>query len=135
MPEKLLTIREVAEHLKVSEEEVKRLVDIGEIPAYRIGGSFLRFRKEQLDAIRSEIDEVEEVETHKAGPPPAKPVKPAKPTHTYTDLERDIKRKEPITRQYDYTFAEKVKDFFYFNDFYIISFAIVFFLIYLIFKS
>ena len=132
MPEKLLTIREVAEHLKVSEDEVKRLVDIGEIPAYRIGGSFLRFRKEQLDAIRSEIDEVEEQEPEKA-----KPVldKRGRPTHPYTDLERDIKRKEPIARQYDYTFAEKVRDFFYFNDFYIFSFAIIFFLIYLIFRS
>ena len=132
MPEKLLTIREVAEHLKVSEEEVKRLVDIGEIPAYRIGGSFLRFRKEQLDAIRSEIDEVEEKEPEKA-----KPVldKRGRPTHTYTDLERDIKRKEPITRQYDYTFTEKMRDFFYFNDFYILSFVIIFVLIYLIFRS
>ena len=107
MPEKLLTIREVAEHLKVSEEEVKRLVDIGEIPAYRIGGSFLRFRKEQLDAIRSEIDEVEEREPEKA-----KPVldKRGRPTHPYTDLERDIKRKEPTARQYDYTFAEKMRE-------------------------
>lgn len=132
MPEKLLTIREVAEHLKVSEDEVKRLVDIGEIPAYRIGGSFLRFRKEQLDAIRSEIDEVEEKEPEKA-----KPVldKRGRPTHTYTDLERDIKRKEPIARQYDYTFAEKVRDFFYFNDFYLFSFAIIAVLIYLIFRS
>ena len=132
MPEKLLTIREVAEHLKVSEEEVKRLVDIGEIPAYRIGGSFLRFRKEQLDAIRSEIDEVEEKEPEKA-----KPVldKRGRPTHPYTDLERDIKRKEPIARQYDYTLAEKIKDFFYFNDFYIFSFIIIFVLAYMIFRS
>lgn len=132
MPEKLLTIREVAEHLKVSEEEVKRLVDIGEIPAYRIGGSFLRFRKEQLDAIRSEIDEVEETEPQKAKPALDKR---GKPMHTYTDLERDIKRKEPVTRQYDYTFSERIRDFLYFNDFYIISFLIVFFLIYLIFRT
>jgi excisionase family DNA binding protein len=132
MPEKLLTIREVAEHLKVSEEEVKRLVDIGEIPAYRIGGSFLRFRREQLDAIQREIDEVETDPTPKAKPALDKRGKPA---HTYTDLERDIKRKEPVTRQYDYTFTERIKDFFYFNDFYIISFAIIFSLIYLIFRS
>ena len=102
MPEKLLTIREVAEHLKVSEEEVKRLVDIGEIPAYRIGGSFLRFRREQLDAIQREIDEVETDPTPKARPALDKRGRPA---HTYTDLERDIKRKEPVTRQYDYTFT------------------------------
>lgn len=131
MSEKLLSIKEVAEYLKVSEEEVKRLVDIGEIPAYKIGDTFLRFRKEQLDAIRSEISSIEESE-----PEHAKPVfdSSGKPSHIYSDLEKDIKRKEPITRQYDYTFAEKVKDFFYFNDFYILSFAIIFLLIYVIFR-
>ena len=51
------------------------------------------------------------------------------------DLEKDIKRKTPIIKQYDYTFAEKVKDFFYFNDFYIVSFLLIIFLMYLIFKT
>ena len=132
MPEKLLTIGEVAAYLKLPEEEVKRLVDIGEIPAYKIGGSFLRFRKEQIDAIKSEIDLVETAE-----PEHARPVMDAKgkPTHPYTDLERDIKRKEPITRQYDYTSTERMRDFFYFNDFYIFSLVIVFILLFFIFRS
>lgn len=132
MPEKLLTIREVAQYLKISEEEAKRLVDIGEIPAYKIGGTFLRFRKEQIDAIRREISELEEKE-----PEHGKPVldSSGKATHPYTKLEEDIKRKEPITRQYDYTSAEKLRDFFYFNDFYILSFLIVLILLYVIFKA
>lgn len=132
MAEKLLTIGEVAQHLGVSEEEVKRLVDIGEIPAYRIGGTFLRFRREQLEAIRKEISEFEEHETEHAGPVLDEN---GKPTHHYTDMERDIKRREPQVRQYDYTFAEKVKDFFYFNDFYLICFAVIFALLYLIFRK
>lgn len=132
MPEKLLSIKEVADYLKISEEEVKRLVDSGEIPAYRIGDTFLRFRKEQIDAIRSEIDEIEADEPvpHKPAPDITGHI-----PHPYTDLEKDIKRKEPSTRQYDYTFAERIKDFFYFNDFYILSFVIIAFLMYLIFKS
>ena len=132
MAEKLLTIKEVAQYLKISEEEAKRLVDIGEIPAYRIGGTFLRFRKEQIDAIVAEIDEIEEKE-----PEHAKPVldNKGKPTHPYTELEKDIKRKEPITRQYDYTVVERVVDFFYFNDFYILSSILVVILMYFIFKS
>lgn len=132
MSEKLLSIREVAEHLKISEEEVKRLVDIGEIPAYKIGGTFLRFRKEQIDAIRNEIDEVEEKE-----PEHAKPVldERGKPTHHLTDLEREVKRREPITRQYDYTFAEKVKDFIHYYDFYVLSFIAIGVLLFLIFKN
>ena len=133
MAEKLISIKEVADYLKVSEEEVKRLVDSGEIPAYKIGDTFLRFRKEQIDALKSEIAEVEEKE-------PQAIMKPALDqkghvTHPYTQLEREIKRKEPSTRRYDYTMIERVKDFFYFNDFYIISFMLIVFLMYLIFKT
>jgi len=131
MSEKLLTIKEVAAQLRISEEEVKRLVDAAEIPAYKIGGTFLRFRKEQIDAIRSEISEIEKKE-----PEYAKPNldRKGKPTHTYTDMEKDIKRKEPVTRQYDYTAVEKMRDFFYFNDFYILAFIIIIILLYMIFK-
>lgn len=133
MPEKLMTIGEVSEYLKISEEEVKRLVDIGEIPAYRIGDTFLRFRKEQIDAIRREITDIEESRR------PAEDAKPSldsegHPTHRLSDLEVDIKRREPSIRQYDYTPIEKVKDFFYFNDFYILSFVVISALMYLIFK-
>ena len=128
MPEKLFNIREVAEYLKLPEEEVKRLVDIGEIPAYKIGDTFLRFRKEQLDAVRSEITAIEkEVKSV--------PGRAEGAAHPYTDMEKDIKRREPLARQYDYTMAERAKDFFYFNDFYILSFIIVVFLMYLIVKS
>jgi excisionase family DNA binding protein len=132
MPEKLLTIREVAEYLKISEEEVKRLVDIGEIPAYKIGGTFLRFSKEQIDAIRSEIVMVEG-EDPSRGKPVLDPT--GRPTHPYTDMEEDIKRREPVVRQYDYTPIERIKDFFYFNDFYILSFIILAVLFWLIFKG
>jgi len=129
MPEKLLSIKEVAEYLKMSEEEVKRLVDVGEIPAYKIGDTFLRFRKEHIDAIRQEISEFEEKEAD------AVRVKETGHEHPYTDLEKDIKRKEPVTRQYDYTLSERIRDFFYFNDFYMLCFIIIAALMYLIFKS
>jgi excisionase family DNA binding protein len=132
MPEKLLSIKEVAEYLKVSEEEVKRLVDAGEIPAYKIGDTFLRFRLEQIDAIKNEINLIEESEGDAA-----KKALDARghSTHPYTDLERDIKRRTPSVRQYDYTTAEKVRDFFYFNDFYILCFVLIILLMTLIFKS
>jgi excisionase family DNA binding protein len=133
MPEKLLTIKEVGQLLKLPEEEVKHLVDIGEIPAYRIGGTFLRFRKDHIDAIRSEIAEIEESLPQQAHPAPAAGGK--KERHPYSELEADIKRKEPVTKQYDYTAAEKLKDFFYFYDFYIISFAIIAALLFIILRA
>ncbi len=132
MPEKLLTIKDVAAYLRVSEDEVKRLVDIGEIPAYRIGGSFLRFRREQIDAIKLDIDSIEEEALAKE---PAAAVSPSTDPHPYTKLEREIKRSEPVTRQYDYTLIERVRDFFYYNDFYIVSFLIIVVLLSIIFNN
>lgn len=131
MPKRLLTISEVAERLSMTEEEVKRLVDVGEIPAYRIGNTFLRFRREQIDAIRREIDDVED-----ANPDREKVyVKPTDhPKHPFTDLEKTIKNREPAVGQYDYTVVERVKDFFYFNDFYIVSFLVIGMLLYVIFR-
>lgn len=132
MSEKLLSIREVADHLKISEEEVKRLVDIGEIPAYKIGGTFLRFRKEQIDAIKDEIEAVEWMFPGHAGPVLDER---GKPTHHLTELEMEIKAREPAARRYDYSLAEKVKDFIYFYDFYILSFIVISVLLFLIFKK
>ncbi|MDP2913021.1 MAG: helix-turn-helix domain-containing protein [Candidatus Omnitrophota bacterium] len=131
MPEKLISIKEVAEHLKISEEEVKRLVDAGEIPAYRIGGTFLRFRKEQIDAIRAEILEIEKKEPERAEEGLDSRDNPPIRTAPF----RDIKRIEPLTMEYDYTPGERIKDFFYFNDFYILSFLAIIILLYLILKA
>ena len=132
MPEHLLNIKEVADYLGVSEEEVKRLVDIGEMPAYKIGDSFLRFRREQVDAVKSEIGDVEKKDPNRVD---IKLDNKGKPTHPYTDIEKDIKRKEPVARQYDYTAAEKIRDFLYYNDFYILSAVIVAVLLVIILKS
>ena len=52
MPEKLLTKKEAAEYLGVSEKQIDELVDAGKLPAYRIGDKFLRFKHEHLDAVR-----------------------------------------------------------------------------------
>lgn len=132
MPEKLLTIKEVAQYLGVSEEEVKRLVDIGEIPAYKIGDTFLRFRKEHIDVIKKDIDEVEA--EHPELVEKAHADERGRVAHPYTDLELKIKSHNPSARQFDYSFVEKVKDFFYFYDFYIISVLIIFFLVFIILR-
>ena len=132
MPEHLLNIREVAAYLGVSEEEVKRLVDVGEMPAYKIGDSFLRFRKEQVDAVKSEISDVEKADPNRVD---IKLDSKGHPTQPFTDLERDVKQREPAVRQYDYTFAEKIQDLIYYNDFYIVSAVIVAVLLIIILRS
>ena len=46
--EKFLTVRDVSLILGVSEKEVVDFVDKGTLAAYRIGGVYLRFKKEQV---------------------------------------------------------------------------------------
>ena len=112
MPEKLLTLTEVSRLLEISQEAVKKLVKKGELPAYKIGGAFLRFRKEQIEAIRKEI--------------PARFTEAGKP-------ERPLKPKEEVT--YSESQRDRIADFFYFNDFYIISAVITFLILWVTFVA
>jgi excisionase family DNA binding protein len=113
MPEKLLTLGEAASLLGISEEEVKRFVEKGDLPAYRIGGRFLRFRREQIWAIQSELPA-------KKGPTP--PVQKA--------LSR---RQQRIP--YTESVSDRILDFFYFKDFYIISIIITLVIVWFIARS
>ncbi len=46
--EKLLTVRDVSSVLGISEKEVLDLAEKGALPAYKVGGVYLRFKKEQV---------------------------------------------------------------------------------------
>ena len=59
MPDSILTIRQLAEYLMVSEKTVYRMLDRNEIPAIRVGAQW-RFRQGDIDAWLSE--EVRRVE-------------------------------------------------------------------------
>ncbi|WOK37548.1 helix-turn-helix domain-containing protein [Sphingomonas sp. C3-2] len=47
MPEEILTVREVAEFLKVTERTIYRLATEGQIPSFKVGGSW-RFQRSDL---------------------------------------------------------------------------------------
>ena len=53
--EKLLTIREVSLILGVSEKEVIDLAENGTIPAYKVGGVYLRFKQQQVEEYRRKV--------------------------------------------------------------------------------
>jgi excisionase family DNA binding protein len=53
MPEDILTIRKVADYLKVTERTLYRLVQDGKLPAFKVGNSW-RFRREDLERWISE---------------------------------------------------------------------------------
>jgi excisionase family DNA binding protein len=53
MSDGLLTEEEVKSFLKVDKLEVDKLIKKGKITAYRVGGAFVRFRKEEVIAVRN----------------------------------------------------------------------------------
>ena len=97
--EKLLTIREAAVLLGVSEKEVIDLAEKGQIPAYKIGGVYLRFKRQQLEE--------------------------------YT--EKFLTHLIPAARE-EYSLEDKISDFFYFNDFYMLAALIIVLILIIIFR-
>ena len=118
MPEKLLTINETAHLLDIPEEEVRQLAKKGDLPAYHVGGEFLRFRREQIEAIRNEIIKKTRVQKEKTEESRIVPV------------ERVILGPEAVFCTE--SFQDKFLDFFYFYDFYIISLGIIFLILWFI---
>ena len=120
MPEKLLTLRELSEYLGVTEEKVNELVKAGVISAYRLGGELLRFRRDQIDAIRSEIDarvtETDRLDT----------------SGTRASFKE---RLQALRSNNSGSFKERLEDFFYFNDFYIVSSVLIAVLLIAIFRT
>ena len=53
MNDEILTLKEVAEYLKLAEKTAYRLAAEGKLPGFKVGGSW-RFRKSQLEAWISE---------------------------------------------------------------------------------
>ena len=98
MSEKLLTVREVSNILGISEKDVIDLSEQRKIPAYKIGGVYLRFRREQVEQFKAAA-------LGDIGHP--------KPDKLYSPLER-------------------VGDFIYFNDFYILSLIIIGILVFVV---
>ncbi len=104
MAEKLMNTREVSQYLGISEEDLRKLVDRGEFPAYRLGGTILRFRKDQIEQIKGR----------------------GIPKITNSEA-------ETIAASASYTKLARLRDFLYFNDFYIFSVIIIIILLIIIF--
>ncbi len=53
--EKLITVRDVSHILNLTEKEVLDLAESGVIPAYKVGGVYLRFKRGQVEEYRKKI--------------------------------------------------------------------------------
>lgn len=99
--EKFLTVRDVSSILGVSEKEIVDLVETGSLPAYRIGGVYLRFKKAQVFEFKNKS--------------PAFSPQPS--------------------RHPAYPFKDRLGDFIYFNDFYILAAIVIVSLLVIIFRG
>ena len=99
--EKMLTVRDVAVMLAVSEKDVLDLAEHGIIPGYKVGGVYLRFKKDQVEQYKKDQGHL-------------------KPGVTKVDTDG---------------VASRVRDFFYFNDFYIFALIFILLLGYLVYRG
>src|SRR3989338_11376858 len=53
MSEGLITEEEVKSYLEIESPEIEQLIRRGKLTAYRVGGSFVRYRKDEVIALRS----------------------------------------------------------------------------------
>jgi len=114
--EKLLTLKEAADYLQMKEARLKELAESGEVSYYKIGGVYLRFKKHALDKLKRGSK--------------TKAQKPTVLKEPAARQEKESGRKKGIA----YPFLDRVKDFWYFYDFYLISFLIILALLLFIFK-
>ncbi len=106
--EHLLNVHEAAQLLDVTEAELWDLVHQHQVPTHNIAGAFLRFRKEDIEELKNKWRIHRELFPEKA--------------ETFSHHETVA---APTT-------ADKFRDFWYFNDFYIICSVLIAFLAYLI---
>ena len=95
--EKLLTVREVSHLLNLTEKAVMDLAESGAVPAYKVGGVYLRFKRAQVEEYRRKTREHSKVHP-------------------------------------EFSFKDRIVDFFYFYDFYIFSALLIIIMLYIIFK-
>ena len=59
--QKLLTVRDVSLLLGTTEREVLDLAESGVIPAYKIGGVYLRFKRDQVEEYRKKYSSTKSI--------------------------------------------------------------------------
>ena len=112
MPEeKLLSLKAAAEYLRITEKRLKELSDHGVVPAYRIAGIYLRFKKSQLEKLKGKITDIQ---------------------NQYSQYQQT---RSSFTGNVAYTAKDRLRDFWHFYDFYIISIVLIAVILFIIFRS
>ena len=109
--EDYLSPREAAEFLEISEEELRALVQKHQVPTHQVAGAFLRLKKREVEELKIKWRIEREL-----FPKPQK----------FFAHQRAVERAN---------FFDKIQDFWYFNDFYILCSFLIMLLLYLILST
>ena len=109
--ESLIHLREASKILGISKRDIEVLIHDHRLTAYHLGDHVVRLRKDEVWELLSQ----------------------ARVSAELFPVDREIHHNVPVTIQG--SAVDRVRDFFYFNDFYIISFVIIAALLYLILSS
>ncbi len=111
LKEEYLSVHEATELLGVSEEELWGLIKKHAVPTHNMAGVFTRLKKSEIEEIKNKLRIEREL-----FPKPEK----------YFSHHATVRKATP---------AEKIADFWYFNDFYILCTALIAVLVYFILTS
>ena len=109
--EEYLSVKEAAELLEISEDELKGLVTKHQIPSHTVAGVFLRLKKKEIEDLKIKWRIERELF----------------PAQTPFFQHETVVTKAGL--------GEKLGDFWYFNDFYILCSALIMLLLYTILST
>ncbi len=107
----LMDVHAAADLLEISEEELWGLVRTHKIPTHNVAGAFMRFKKHDIEELK---------------------IKWRIERELFPKRERYFAHKSIVKKP---GLGEKMADFWYFNDFYILCSALAVFLLYFIVSS
>jgi len=107
--QRLLNIKEAARFLGIPESRIKDLVKTGKLDAYQIGGMYLRFKQRHLQEFKNRQDRF-------------------LPTRSHQTKQSRLSYKQSFL-------FDNIKDFIYFNDFYILAALIIIALLFIILRN
>ena len=108
--EKLWTTTEAAQYLGLTESELGQLVQEGKLTGYKLGGKFLRFRPDQVKALKPTLSARRTASAHAEG---------MVPRPGLSDTGRARHQFSPAVAGENW--QARLRDFVYFYDLYLVS--------------
>lgn len=109
--EDYLSPKEAAEFLEISEEELRGLVQKHRVPTHQVAGAFLRLKKKEVEELKNKWRIEREL---------------------FPKPQKFFAHQTAVAHS---SFFDKMLDFWYFNDFYILCSVLIMLLLYLILST